>query len=548
MTVEARTEPPAAAPSWARPPAAEVTPTHPALAIGIPLVIAAVFWLLDRRTLAVIVVGLATLVMGASRLSPSFARIVHRIVTAVGRAVGSVLTILLLGGMWLLVFVPVGLVMKLLRVDPLESPGLVPGTRWQRHVDSAPRLYRHQFARERAPVREATTRWGRIRHAVAVVIVALVVFAAVDLGVGVGWDRVDPQDATRKPAWEKAAAHADDSWAAEYYAAVRRRRFEYDPARAFIPTDVSSPYLNVEGGIRRSYRPAAASGTGTVRIFFFGGSVLWGLGQRDDHTIPSEIARRAEAENLNVEVTNYGQSAYSLWQEVRLFEELLASGQVPDIAVFLDGYNDTVARYDWPGTGRDPTTLEGDFRELLARGEAHRRAERGPAGAVRGAIELYANHSATGRIWQALFGAPQYRPKKPSTPSPAEIAEQVAVSYERSVDVARRLGASYGVDTFFFWQPTVVDKPEVAQGEQFVTGSKWTGFASVWSEVTPQVTDVAIDLTGVYDGHPEALFTDIVHTNERGAALIAERIWEWIEGPVRAAAANAIAGTRAGEG
>jgi hypothetical protein len=42
----------------------------------------------------------------------------------------------------------------------------------------------------------------------------------------------------------------------------------------------------------------------------------------------------------------------------------------------------------------------------------------------------------------------------------------------------------------------------------------------------------------VYDGHPEAIFTDIVHTNERGAALVADRIWSVIELPVRSRAAK----------
>lgn len=538
MTVETGEPRPASSPSWRLPRVDASSATHPALTVVIPAAIAIVLWSRGRHLLAVAIVVIAVTITAASALSPAFGRGFHQVLGAIGRIVGTMLTTVLLGVVWLVVFVPVGLLSKLLRIDPLDHPEIPRTSRWQAHVPSDPKLYRHQFALERPRSAKPDTRWGRIRHGTAVAIVAVVVFALCDLGAGMVWDRIDPQDAIDKPHWERTEAHAGDSWAPEYYAAVRRREFEYDPARAFIPTDVSSRYLNVEGGVRRSYQATGAGASAEpVRIYFFGGSVMWGLGQRDDYTIPSDVARLAEQSGVAVEVRNYGQSAYSLWQEVRIFEELLTAGDVPDIAVFLDGYNDTIARYDWPVTDRETTTLEGDFRELLARGKAHRQA-RSPLGAIDAARELYANHSVTGRVWHSLFGRPQYRPKKPGAPSPDELAGLVARSYERSVELARRIGSSYGVETFFFWQPTAADKDELARGEQFVTGPKWTGFAQVWAQVTPRVTDVAVDLSDVYDGHPEAIFTDIVHTNERGAALVADRIWSVIELPVRSRAAR----------
>ncbi|MCX7620938.1 MAG: SGNH/GDSL hydrolase family protein [Acidimicrobiales bacterium] len=537
MAVEPSIEDVTLNPSWRPPVAPRPAGSHSGLTVLVPLVIAALFWLAGRRVPAVVIVGFAAAITIASKLSPAFAIGFQRLVRAVARYVGLFLTDVLLALLWLLVFVPIGLAIKLLRVDPLEQPEVGTSSRWQAHVRSDAKLYRHQFALERDRPIGSLTRWGRLRHGFTVAVVTVFLVALGDLGAGMIWDRIDPQGANSRPRWEKTAAHMNDPWAAEFYDAVRQREFSYDASRAFIPTDVSSRYLNVEGGVRRSYEPSyeplgADTRGASVRIYFFGGSVLWGLGQRDEHTIPSEIARLAEVANLPIEVRNYGQSAYSLWQEVRLFEELLARGDVPDIAVFLDGYNDAIAHYDWPDADREPTTLEGDFRELLARGRAQRRSE-SPAGGVGAALELYANHSVTGRVWHALFGKPSYRPRKPAAPSADELASQIATSYKGSVDTARRLADSYGVATFFFWQPTAADKDVLAAGEQFMTGEKWTGFADVWNRLIPQVTDVAIDLTDVYDGHEEAIFTDIVHTNELGAALVAGRMWSVLEQPTR---------------
>ncbi len=60
-----------------------------------------------------------------------------------------------------------------------------------------------------------------------------------------------------------------------------------------------------------------------MSVWFFGASALFGDGQRDDHTIPSEFARLAEADGIPVEVRNYGRPGIAMWQELELFEQLV---------------------------------------------------------------------------------------------------------------------------------------------------------------------------------------------------------------------------------
>ena len=90
--------------------------------------------------------------------------------------------------------------------------------------------------------------------------------------------------------------------------------------------------------MRTSYQSQAPGKK--LSVWFFGGSALFGDGQRDDHTIPSEFARLAEADGIPVEVRNYGRPGVAMWQELQLFEQTVAAGQKPDLVVFYDGFND----------------------------------------------------------------------------------------------------------------------------------------------------------------------------------------------------------------
>ena len=67
---------------------------------------------------------------------------------------------------------------------------------------------------------------------------------------------------------------------------------------------------------------------------------MYGFGQRDQHTIPSELVRLAAADGVALEAHNFGTPAYVNWQGVELFARLLTEREAPDLVVFYDGYND----------------------------------------------------------------------------------------------------------------------------------------------------------------------------------------------------------------
>src|SRR4029077_8544827 len=95
---------------------------------------------------------------------------------------------------------------------------------------------------------------------------------------------------------------------------------------------------NIYDGVRKSYQSTAPGQK--VSVWFFGASALFGEGQRDDHTIPSEFARLAEADGIPLEVRNFGRPGTAMWQELELFQQVVSTGQKPDRVVFYDGFND----------------------------------------------------------------------------------------------------------------------------------------------------------------------------------------------------------------
>jgi hypothetical protein len=76
-------------------------------------------------------------------------------------------------------------------------------------------------------------------------------------------------------------------------------------------------------------------------VFLFGGSTAFSYGETDDQAMGSRLQPLlAKKLGRQVSVYNFGQSSYFSTQERILFEQLILSGQKPDMVIFLDGLND----------------------------------------------------------------------------------------------------------------------------------------------------------------------------------------------------------------
>ena len=153
--------------------------------------------------------------------------------------------------------------------------------------------------------------------------------------------------ATAKPRldWRAAAdGYQNAPWAPAYFADLSGFSVRWQPFVYWLGAPYQSRYLNIdENGVRQTFGagPWQRSQHDAIRIFTFGGSTMWGEGSRDDYTIASWLQRFIYQTPYRVGITNLGQDAYVSTQEVLLLLEQLQKGNIPDIAVFYDGFNDS---------------------------------------------------------------------------------------------------------------------------------------------------------------------------------------------------------------
>lgn len=393
----------------------------------------------------------------------------------------------------------------------------------------------------REVIRAPRTRRERVWRAVGIV----ATFAAVNYLVGLGYDLLtDPgspvpsvvtdrinltgREPPRDPRTDDPAM-GGVPWAEEYFRELNSIRATYWPFVLYRHERYEGRYVNGEGWTRRSYQPRLPAGAEAPLLAFYGGSTAFGVGQRDLHTIPSELARLAEAEGYPVRVRNHGMRGFVAWQELHLFELISADGERPDLAVFYDGTNEVYAQRQEAVRG-DPTDTEVDqVGERLATPPENPagpgRADEGrPGVSARALWDAYVERSA---VHKAARRARELISGEPAGASPTQSTEDyereeraiglAAVSvYERSRALIQDVGRRFDVEPVFFWQPVPGwDAP----------GYRYQVAVEALTPPTTSIVDCLDDREEVYlaDGH----------TNEEGARLVARCLWRHLEPEVQ---------------
>jgi len=520
------------------------------------LAFAAFLWWIGF-TIAAVFVAVAVVVLTiVGIVSPPLSARIEHLMGRFGYWVGRLIGLVLLTIVNLVVFTPVAFFMWLFRYD-----ALAPGVRrdassfWHGHTGRA--LPKRQFADERtlfAPVGSShAPRRPVLRIATIVGVVVLVLLA--DLGAGWVYDEVSSEthgtaavaDDTFTPADEPALR--DSPWASEVLAEQRDIPSVADPFLGYRFGNKTSTYTNIVDGVRTSYQSQAPGKK--VSAWFFGASALFGDGQRDDHTIPSEFARLAEADGIALEVRNYGRPGIAMWQELELFQQLVASGQKPDLVVFYDGFNDLAWQMNL-ALSADPTNVYDRSRNQATNAGANGvdatpqssgDASSSGAGTTLGdVVDAYWDQSASHHVYDALHdlfagsdqpkvefakGVDQTLPAQ----TPAQITEAArnAVSIQsRATTLATAVAGSVGADADFFYQPTVFTKKLLPDEEKYRTLSAYE--PARWDPATQQARALLkstpyVDLGDALDGAATPTLWDFVHTNEEGARMVAAALY-----------------------
>lgn len=468
-----------------------------------PVAIAAIAWLLGARHLAAAALIAGTLLTILAFVAPEATSTIDRSVRRAAERIGHLAGQVLLSAIWALVVFPVwaiGSAHRRLRHRPtLAAAG------WRAvHTDPSAAPARTFNAPPNTPAGASVL----LRLASLAVAVLLGAVGALYFWPERTVDRTrapaviyrpqvfEPEDQARAVAY----AFADDPWADQAIYDAGKTSAIPDPVVGWRGRDVQTQYVNIVDGHRVSYAPENP----TLTVWFFGGSTMFGDGQRDEHTIPSEVARLAEAEGVSIRAVNFGAGSYNNFQGTMWFLDALTREAPPDVAVFYDGANEWSTALERVNYGElDPERI---YYQAVNEEERAARQARAPE------VTLDAQEQAEAAI------------------------DLAAEQYRRGAEIARWAGAANDVEVIHVWQPGLWSTPIQPFAQPLLELlASWGVDEAMLAQLEAAMAEVReksgidpIDLSDALADVDQPTLFDLMHTNELGARVIAEDLFEYL--------------------
>jgi lysophospholipase L1-like esterase len=313
----------------------------------------------------------------------------------------------------------------------------------------------------------------------------------------------DTSASTARSALVSTPALRDAPWSTACLREYDRLAYDYVQFVVRRVRDATGSCVSVRNGERAGYQAPLA---GLQEVWLLGGSAAFGEGQRDGHTIASELTRQSERDGRPVQVRNLAVPGMTAYQEALLLEQRLAVEPAPALVVFYDGANDLAAQLLSPT--ESATWLPAELR----------RSEN-PAG-TRSLWSRWRGNSLVMRSWDWLSGGvAAASPLAVPEQAPNRVAHNALKVYQRGIALAARIGQLHGVQVIPVFQTVRFGLTDPV-ASRMIAGLP---------------TDV-IDLSDALGRASASTYFDGVHTNERGAALVAETLRRRLSGTVLAAA------------
>ena len=296
-------------------------------------------------------------------------------------------------------------------------------------------------------------------------------------------------------------------------ARVHGSTMRYSPFELWKNQDYAGKLINIKNGLR-----VTLFNKGTPpdkRVFFMGGSAMWGDGVWDSFTVPSLVSKMLNAESSKrvYEGSNYGERAYNIFQEYVRLSRLLAEGLRPDIVVFLDGANEIGATFE-SGSPR----LHYDYLAIRDRFE-HR------------SLINYLGDSYTMRV----LGGVSRRLHTSQNNDDGELAEEIGDWYHAIKRQIEALAMTYNFKPVFLWQPMLIPQlKNLSDYERHISAKTPPGLSSlaarVYSTMDLRVKSGALgrvyDVSKIFAANSETVYVDVFHVGPQGNTVLATRIVE----------------------
>lgn len=295
-------------------------------------------------------------------------------------------------------------------------------------------------------------------------------------------------------------------------------RPEYEPFTGFREPAFRGKFVNIHpAGFRVSRHQASwPPRSDTTSLFVFGGSTTFGYGLPDDETIASYLGECVPASSSSgrLAVYNFARASYFSSQELILFQQLLAGGFLPQLAVFIDGVNDSYFPDGEPEyTDRLRPFMAGTlpprpFAKVAMVRAAHWLRER----------------------WT--------KPKPEPTANYADplALQAIADRWVANKKMIQTIADRFGVKTVFVWQPSPTYKYDLRYhlfydsdrvfGSHIRSRYGYALMESMWAQgkLGPNV----LWLAGIQEDKRENLYVDAMHYNAAFSSEIAGRICDFL--------------------
>lgn len=268
--------------------------------------------------------------------------------------------------------------------------------------------------------------------------------------------------------------------------------------------------------------PGTRTGTAGPEVWVFGGSTVWGMGARDEGTIPAHLAR---ALGPKVRVENLGQVGYMSTQEVLTLLHRLQAGRRPDVVVFYDGVNEVlpVLKLGRVGVPLDVPRRAREFN-LTRPGEQGR------------LLSEVARSLAESSVLAKKVLSSRASPPPVRVEAPEAAAARIVRSYAANVHAVAGLAERYGFHALFFWQPTVFSKRARSEDEAAAARLR-ADFEALYRSsarrVRSELAGQVVDLSDAFGEDPAPVFFDFCHVNEAGNQRLAARIAPYVQAALR---------------
>jgi hypothetical protein len=298
-------------------------------------------------------------------------------------------------------------------------------------------------------------RIGKLYTDVAVTVLSTLIFSSMFLLLAYGYyGRPGKEDwhIYSKDFRPKALHRMDTDQALTFFKEFDRlgqdETYIYQPWVGFSERVFHATRLNVDDTTplptRRTIQHGSSGSGRSLVVWTFGGSTMFGWGVPDDETIASHLSTIL-SRNLpgrSVTVSNHGHSYFYSSQELMLFQMLLRRGDHCDVAVFLDGLNDSMTY-----SLQDVPAFTDRMRVAMTREQ-----QRNPAAETYFWISPdFPPVRLLRGMGRRLARVPDPANRTPEFP-PVDVTPDVN-TYKFNLRAEIALANVYGIKTLFFWQP-----------------------------------------------------------------------------------------------